>query len=87
MIEAVQKQFIKCLTGVNKSATNIMVHAKTGRYPLTLFIKLRAVKFVEHLISQNKHKLSQMAYEYENLILNSDQIAQKPNVYVTSYQT
>ena len=38
-------------------------------------------------MSQNKHKLSQMAYEYENLILNSStQMGQRP-IYVTSYQT
>ena len=54
-----------------------MVHGETGRYPLTMFIKLRTVKFVKHLMSQNKHKLSQIAYEYENSILNSDQIGQK----------
>ena len=30
-IETVQTQFIKCLIGVNKSTTNIMVHGETGR--------------------------------------------------------
>ena len=79
-IEAVQTQFIKRLIGVNKSTTNIMVHRETGRYPLTMFIKLRTVKFVKHIVSQNKHKLSQMAYEYENSILNSNtQIGQRPD--------
>ena len=74
-IEAVQLKFIKLLTGVNKSTTNIMVHRETGHYPLTIFItEFRTVQFVKHLVSQNKHKLSQMAYEYENSILNLDQI-------------
>ena len=70
--EALQTQFIKRLIGVSKSTTNVMVHGKTGRYPLTMFIKLRTVKFVKHIVPQNKHKLSQMGYEYENSILNSN---------------
>ena len=58
-----------------------MVHGETGRYPLTIFIKLRTVKFVKHILSQNKHKLSQMAYEYENSILNLNaQMRQRPNI-------
>ena len=57
-IETAQTQFIKRLIGVNKSITNIMVHGETGRYPLTMFIKLRTVKFVKHIVSENKHKLS-----------------------------
>ena len=74
-------QFIKRLIGVHKSTTNIMVHGETGRYPLTMFIKLRTVKFVKHIASQNKHKLSQMAYQYESSVLNSStQIGQRPNV-------
>ena len=80
-IGTVQTQFIKCLIGVNKSTTNIMVHGETGRYPLTMFIKLRTVKFVKHIVSQNKHKLCQMAYEYENSIVNSNtQMKQGPNI-------
>ena len=66
------KQFIKRLIGVNKSTTNIMVHGETGRYPMTMFMKLRTVKFVKHIVSENKHKLSQMAYECESPILNSN---------------
>ena len=58
-----------------------MVHGKTGRYPLTMFIKLTTVTFVKHIVSQNKHKLSQMAYEYENSIVNSNtQMKQIPNI-------
>ena len=80
-IEAVQTQFIKHLIGINKSTTNIMDHGETGRYPLTMFIKLRAVKFVRHIMSQNKHKLFQIAYENENSILNSNtQIGQRPDI-------
>ena len=67
-IEAVQTQFIKHLIGVNKSTTNIMVRGETGRYPLSLFIKLRTVKFV-------------IAYEYKNSILNSNtQMGLRPNI-------
>ena len=80
-IETVQTQFIKRLIGVNKSTTNIMVPGETGRYPLTMFIKLRKVKFVKHIVSQNKHKLCQMAYEYENSVINSNtQMKQRPNI-------
>ena len=80
-IETVQTQFIKRLIDVNKSTTNIMVHGETGRYPLTMFIKLRTVKFVKHIVSQNKHKLCQMAYEYENSVVNSNtQMKQRPNI-------
>ena len=58
-----------------------MVHGGTGRYPLTMFIKLRTVTFVKHIVSQNKHKLSQMAYEYENSIVNSNTpMKQRPNI-------
>ena len=71
MMETVQMPFIKCLIGVNKSTTNIMVHGEAGRYPLAMFIKFRTVKFVKHIVSQNKHKLSQMSYQYEKSILNS----------------
>ena len=86
-IETVQTQLIKRLIGVNKSTTNIMVHGETGRYTLTMFIKLRTVKFVQHIVSQNKHKLCQMAYEYENSVVNSNtQIKQRPNICY-SYQT
>ena len=81
MIEIVQTQFIKRLIGVNKSTTNIMVHGETGRYPLTKFIKLRTVKFVKHIVLQNKHKLSQMTYEYENSVVNSNtQMKQRTNI-------
>ena len=31
-------------------------------------------------MSQNKHKLSQVAYEYEYSILNSDKIGQRSNI-------
>ena len=80
-IETVQIQFIKRLIGVNKSTTNIMVHGVTGRHPLTVFIKLRTVKFVKHIVSQNKHKLCQKAYEYENSVVNlNTQIKQRPNI-------
>ena len=86
-IETVQTQLIKRLIGVNKSTTNIMVHGETGRYTLTMFIKLKTVKFVQHIVSQNKHKLCQMAYEYENSVVNSNtQIKQRPNICY-SYQT
>ena len=71
-IETVQTQFIKRVIGVNKSTTNIMVHGETGRYPLTMFIRLRTVKFVKRIVSQTMYKLSQMAYEYENSFLNSN---------------
>ena len=48
---------------------------------MTMFIKLRTVKFFKHIVSQNKHKLSQMAYEYENSILNSNtQMGQGRNI-------
>ena len=58
-----------------------MVHGETDRYPLTMLIKLRTIKFVKHIVSQHKHKLSQMAYEYENSILHSNsQIGQRPNI-------
>ena len=58
-----------------------MVHGETDRYLLTMFIKLRTVKFVKHIVSQNKHKLSQMAYAYENSALNSNtQMGQRPNI-------
>ena len=81
MIETVQTQFIKRLIGVNKSTTNIMVHGEIGHYPLTMFIKLRTVKFVKHIVSQNKHKLCHMAYKYENSVVNSNtQIKQRPNI-------
>ena len=65
-IETVQTQFIKCLIGVNKSTTNILAHRETGRYTLAMFIKLRTVN--KHIVSQNKHKLYQMAYEYESSV-------------------
>ena len=50
-IETVQTQLIKHLIGVNKSTTNIMVYGETGHYTLTMFIKLRTVKFVQHIVS------------------------------------
>ena len=82
MIEAAQTQFIKRLIGVNKSTTNIMVQGEAGHYPLTMFIKLRTVKFVKQIMSQNKYKQSQIAYEYENTILNSNaKKGQRPNIY------
>ena len=71
-IETVQTQFIKRVIGVNKSNTNIMVHGETGRYPLTMFIRLRTVKFVKRIVSQTMNKLSQMVYEYKNSFLNSN---------------
>ena len=47
-----------------------------------MFIKLRTVEFVKHTVLQTKHKLSEMAYEHENSILNSStQIGQRPNIY------
>ena len=77
-IETVQTQFIKHLIGVNKSTTNIMVHGETGRYPL---IKLKTVKFFKRIVSQNKHKLCQMVYKYENSVVNSNtQMKQRPNI-------
>ena len=80
-IETVQAQFIKYLIGVNKSTTNIMVHGETGRYPLTMFIKLRTVKFAKHIVSQSKHKLCQMACECENSVVNSNtQMKERPNI-------
>ena len=58
-----------------------MVHGETGRYTLTMFIKLKTVKFVKYIVPQNEHKLSQMAYEYENSILNSNtQMGQRSNI-------
>ena len=43
--------------------------------------KLRTVKFVKHNVSQNKHKLCQMAYEYENSVVNSNtQMKQRPDI-------
>ena len=46
-----------------------------------MFIKLGTVKFVKHIVSQNKHKLCQMAYEYENSVVNSNiQMKQRPNI-------
>ena len=79
--ETIQTQFIKCLIGVNNSTTNIMVHGETGRYPLTMFIKLRTVKFVKHIVSRNKHKQCQIVYQYENSIVNSNtQMKQRPDI-------
>ena len=71
-IETIQTQFIKCLLGVNKSTTNIMVHRETGRYPLTMLIKLRTVQFVKHIVSRNKHKLCLMVYQYEKSVVISN---------------
>ena len=80
-METVQTQLIKRFIGVKKSTTNIMIHGETGRYALTMFIKFRTVKFVKHIVSQNKHKLCQMAYKYENSVVNSNtQIKQRPNI-------
>ena len=58
-----------------------MLNGETGHYPLTMIIKLRTVKFVKHIVLQNKHKLSQMVYEYENSVVNSNtQMKQRPNI-------
>ena len=70
-IEAIQTQFIRRLIGVNKSITNTMVHGAIGRYLLTMFIKLKTLKFV---------KTYQIYYEYENSLLNSNtEIGQRRN--------
>ena len=83
-----QAQFIKRLIDVNKSTTNIMVHGETGRYPLTMFIKLRTVKFVTdilcHKISINYFRwLMSMKTKFLTQILKYD----KDPIYVSSYQT
>ena len=49
--------------------------------PLPMFIKLRTVKFVKHIVLQNKYKPCQIAYEYENSVVNSNsQMKQRPDI-------
>ena len=77
-------KFIKCLIGVIKSTTNMIVHGETGHYPLTMFIKLRTVK----LSNISCHKIS--IYYLRLLMSMKTQFLTQINrldiyIYVTSY--
>ena len=62
MIDKVQTDFFKHILHVKNSTPHIMLYGELGRFPISLIIKQRMVKFWEKLVSDRTGKLSSFMY-------------------------
>ena len=64
-IEKLHTQYIKRLLGVNRSTTNILTRAETGRNPLMAPILTRNINYIKYVENKNDSTLVKQALNYE----------------------
>ena len=66
-IERVHTKFIKIILGVHKNASNLAIYGETGRYPLIVRQKVKALKYWAKVVSQPESSIIKKVY---NTLLN-----------------
>ena len=64
-IEKVHTQYIKRILGPNRSTTNMLVHAKVGRFSLQTKALQRNIKYIKYLRSKSNGELANHTLLYE----------------------
>ena len=64
-IEKLHTQYIKRLLGVNRSITNTLTRAETGRNPLMTPILIRNINYIKYVENKNDSALIKQALNYE----------------------
>ena len=62
ILEKMHLKVFKLILGVPRSAPSDVVYGELGRQPLSTFIYLRMLKFLEKLVNANRNKLSKILY-------------------------
>ena len=63
IIERIHLKFCKLLLHLNTSTPDCMVDGELGRYPISIDIKVRMIKFWYKLIIGKQSKLSHICYK------------------------
>ena len=57
-------KFLKQVLDVNSTTNTAMVHAETGRYPLSNYVNLCIIKFWFKILNSDVHKLIHIVYHH-----------------------
>ena len=63
LLEKLHLKFCKYVTGLKKSTPNVMVYGELGRFPLCIYLKLKALSFWFKLVGSKATKLNHRVYE------------------------
>ena len=63
ILERVHLQFCKIILGLKQTTPNCIVYGELGRFPISVFVKLRMVKFWCRLINGDESKISSILYK------------------------
>ena len=64
IIENIHRDFLRTIFKLRKSTPLYMLYAETGRYPLSIVVKFRAIGFWLNMITGDTNKLSYKVYRY-----------------------
>ena len=62
ILEKVQTKFCKFIFGVSKYSHNMPVYGELGRYPLSIKIKQRMVRYWTRILKGGEYKLNKVMY-------------------------
>ena len=60
ILEKVQTKFCKFIFGVSKYSRNMPVYGELGRYPLSIQIKQRMVRYCTRILKSSEYKLNKV---------------------------
>ena len=63
MIERIHSDFLRKITSTRQSTPLYMLYGELGRYPISIIIKCRMIKFWNNLILSKVSKLSHISYK------------------------
>ena len=84
LIEKVHLRFCKIILNLKQSTPNSIVYGELGRYPLSISVKLRMVKFWCRIVNSDENKFSAILYKL--LYINSNNYGFE-NKWVTFMKT
>ena len=87
LIERLHSQFKKRIIGVNRSTTNGLVRAETGRFPLLSQALSRNLKYLQDLQQKDNSVLAKQAYLYESTCDNDRGIMNLLKTYGNNLRT
>ena len=62
MIDKVQNDFLKHILHVKNSTPHMVLYSELGRFPISLIIKQRLIKFWGELVTDTRGRLSSSMY-------------------------
>ena len=62
ILEKVHTKFCKFIFGISKYSHNMPVYGELGRYPLSIKIKQRMVRYWTRILKSNEYKLNKVMY-------------------------